>query len=154
MDLLGKTVLLTGASRGLGPHIARTLARRGANLALTARSADALGGVAAEVSALGVRSAVLPGDVADPAARQEIVDGARRDLGPIDVLVNNAGIETVSAYTSLSPEEIESMLRINLIAPLLLSRLVLPEMLARGAGHVVMMSSLGGKKGTPYSATA
>jgi short-subunit dehydrogenase len=73
--------------------------------------------------------------------------------GPIDILINNAGIEWVCEYTKMSAAQIEQMVQTNLIAPLIVSRLVLPEMIARGSGHVVMMSSLGGKKGSPYSAT-
>jgi len=74
-------------------------------------------------------------------------------MGPIDILINNAGMEWLSQYTNLSPDFIETMIQTNLVGPLILSRLVLPEMLERGRGHIVMMSSLGGKKGSPYTAT-
>ena len=152
-DLRGKNALLTGASRGLGPFIGRALARRGVNVALTARAADALQSVAHELTGLGVRTTAVPGDVNDAADRQRVVGQTRGELGSIDILINNAGMEWLSRYVSLSAEHIERMVQTNLVAPLLLSRLVLPEMLARGSGHIVMMSSLGGKKGSPYTAT-
>jgi len=152
MDLAGKTALLTGASRGLGPYIARAFAERGVHLALTARTADALEATAREATEFGVRAIAIPEDVTDPSGRMRLLERAGT-LGPIDILINNAGIEWVCQYTNMSVEEIERMVQTNLVAPLILSRLVLPDMIARGSGHVVMMSSLGGKKGSPYSAT-
>ncbi|MDH3653496.1 MAG: SDR family NAD(P)-dependent oxidoreductase [Myxococcales bacterium] len=152
MDLAGKTALLTGASRGLGPYIARAFAERGVHLALTARTADALEATAREATEFGVRAIAIPEDVTDPSGRMRLLERAGT-LGPIDILINNAGIEWVCQYTNMSVEEIERMVQTNLVAPLMLSRLVLPDMIARGSGHVVMMSSLGGKKGSPYSAT-
>jgi short-subunit dehydrogenase len=152
-DLRGKNAVLTGASRGLGPYIARALAQKGVNLALTARTADAVEATANEASALGVNAVAVPVDVTEPAGRQRLLEGAVAANGPIDILINNAGIEWVCEYTKMSAEQIEQMIQTNLIAPLILSRLVLPDMMTRGSGHVVMMSSLGGKKGSPYSAT-
>lgn len=152
-DLSGRSALLTGGSRGLGPHIARALAREGVNVALTARTADALGAVAEELAGLGVRTAVIPADVADPTVLPGLLERARSEMRAIDILVNNAGVEHIAGFTELSPQSIEGMIRINLIAPLLLARLLLPEMAERGSGHIVTLSSLGGKKGSPYSAT-
>jgi short-subunit dehydrogenase len=152
-DLRGRKVLLTGASRGLGVHIARALARCGADLALTARAAEPLENTAAEVRDLGVHAVALPADVSDSAARSRLLADAEVAIGPLDILVNNAGLERVSRYTALPLEDIENMVRTNLEAPLALARLALPGMIERGRGHVVMMSSLGGKKGSPYSAT-
>ena len=152
-DLRGKNAVLTGASRGLGPYIARALAQKGVNLALTARTADAVEATAKEATALGVNAVAIPLDVTEPAGRRRLLEGAVAANGPIDILINNAGIEWVCKYTTMSGEQIEQMIQTNLVAPLILSRLVLPDMIARGSGHVVMMSSLGGKKGSPYSAT-
>ncbi len=149
----GAHALVTGGSRGLGPHIARALAREGVNLTITARSEAALREVAEALAAHSVRACAIPADVGDEAARRRLVEQAESALGPIDILVNNAGIERIVSYVTLSREEIEAMIQTNLVAPLLLSRLVLEKMIERGRGHVVMMSSLGGKKGSPYSAT-
>ena len=153
MDLRGKNAILTGASRGLGPYIARALATKSVNLALTARTADALEATAHEVRALGVGAVAVPADVNDPAGRTLLLEQAAAAHGPTEILINNAGIEWVCEYAKLSPELIEQMIQTNLVAPLVLARLALPEMVARGSGHIVMMSSLGGKKGSPYSAT-
>lgn len=152
-ELRGKNALLTGASRGLGPYIARALAQKGVNLALTARTADALVATAKQVSELGVLANAVPADVTDEASRERLLEEARAMNGPIDILVNNAGVEWVCEYAKMSDARIEQMIQTNLVAPLMLSRMLLPEMIARGVGHVVMMSSLGGKKGSPYSAT-
>jgi short-subunit dehydrogenase len=149
----GTHALVTGGSRGLGPYIARALAGEGVNLTLTARSADSLRQVAEELAGGAARVHSIAADVCDDGARRELVEEAESTLGPIDILVNNAGIEAIVPYTDLPPDHIEAMIRTNLEAPLILSRLVLEGMIERGRGHVVMMSSLGGKKGSPYSAT-
>jgi len=149
----GAHALVTGGSRGLGPYIARALAGEGAHLTLTARSADSLRKVAEELAGGARRVHWIAADVCDDGARRKLVEEAESALGPIDILVNNAGIEWIVSYTDLSPERIEAMVRTNLLAPLILSRLVLEGMIERRRGHVVMMSSLGGKKGSPYSAT-
>jgi len=149
----GAHALVTGGSRGLGPHIGRALADAGANLTLTARSADSLRQVAEELAGDATRVHAIAADVCDDVARRKLIEEAESTLGPIDILVNNAGIEWIVPYTDLSPDRIEAMVRTNLVAPLILSRLVLEGMIERGRGHVVMMSSLGGKKGSPYSAT-
>ena len=149
----GAHALVTGGSRGLGPYIARALASEGANLTLTARSADSLRRVAEELTGGGTRVQTIAADVCDEGARRGLLEEAESGLGPIDILVNNAGIEAIVSYTDLSPAQIETMVRTNLVAPLILSRLVLDGMIQRGRGHLVMMSSLGGKKGSPYSAT-
>lgn len=152
-QISGKTVLLTGGSRGLGPHIARNLSREGADIALTARSKNDLNAAAEEIRRNGTRVEIFPADIADEKERERLLDDVQSVFGGIDILVNNAGVEWVSAYTDLAPGFIESMVRTNLIAPMLLTRLVLPVMLARGSGHVVNMSSLGGKRGNPYGGT-
>jgi len=149
----GRHALVTGGSRGLGPHIARALAGEGANVTLTARSADSLREVAEELAGKAVRVHSIAADICDGEARRKLLEEAESTLGPIDILVNNAGIELIISYTDLPPDRIQAMIDTNLVAPLMLSRLVLERMIERGCGHVVMMSSLGGKKGSPYSAT-
>ncbi len=149
----GAHALVTGGSRGLGPYIARALAGEGAKLTLTARSAASLREVAEELAGKATRVHSIAADVCDDGARRRLLEEAESVLGPIDILVNNAGIELIVPYTDLPPDRIETMIDTNLVAPLILSRLVLERMIERGRGHVVMMSSLGGKKGSPYSAT-
>ncbi len=149
----GKVVLLTGGSRGLGPYIANALAKEGADIALTARTEETLDCVIGDLGQLGVKASCYSADITDPESRLKLVESVRRDFGQIDILVNNAGIEWISAYADLEPGAIEQMITTNLIAPMLLTRLILPEMLARESGYIVTISSLGGFKGSPYSAT-
>ncbi len=149
--LKGKTAIVTGASRGLGPYIARALGDRGMNLVLAARSREGLESVAAELRSRGVETAVVPCDVTDAAAREALVGEAEAAFGGVHVLVNNAGIESTFPYHRLPPTEIERVIAVNLIAPMLLTRLVLPRMLAQREGHIVNIASLAGKQGPPYN---
>jgi short-subunit dehydrogenase len=142
--------VLTGASRGIGVVIAEALADAGAELVVAARSAQELDEVAERVSRRGRRVVAVPTDVADQAALERLVASARRELGGIDLLVNNAGIETFAYYEDLSVAEIDRYLAVNLRAPMQLSRMVLPEMLERNRGHLVHIASLAGLGPTPY----
>ncbi len=156
-DLRGRTALVTGASGGLGAHLARRLAREGMHVALTARREAELSALAVELGALGVRSAALPADLSDLSQIDPLLERAQDALGPLDLLLNNAGLELAGAFTTLTREELTGMVDLNLTAPLLLSHRVLPGMLARGRGHVVFISSVAGKLGPaydePYAAT-
>jgi short-subunit dehydrogenase len=148
-DLRGTNAILTGASRGLGVLIAHALADEGVNLALAARSADALERVRADIAAKGVRAVAVPTDVADQAQQDALLATAEGELGPIDILVNNAGLEGIHRFEDYPVEEMVKLLDVNLTAPLLLTRKVLPGMLERGRGHIVQISSLAGKGGFP-----
>ena len=156
-DLRACVALVTGASGGLGTHIARGLARSGADVIVTGRREDALAEVASELSGLGVQALAVAADVADPDQLDSLVEQGEAKLGGIDVLVNNAGVEIPSAFTNYTREELTEMVAVNLTAPLLLTQRLLPGMLARGRGHVVFISSVAGKLGTayqvPYAAT-
>ncbi len=153
----GQTALITGASKGIGVYIARALALKGMDLVLAARSASELELVRRDVEALGVTAIAVPTDVSDQKALDSLVDRAVHEFGSIDVLMNNAGIERVATYDRLSLEDIEHMIRVNLHAPMALTRMILPDMLARNRGHIVNMSSAAGVLPTsynePYSAT-
>jgi short-subunit dehydrogenase len=151
-DVRGRRALVTGASRGIGPHIARALAREGAHLALTARDAGALRSLVAEFSASGVRATGLPADLRSAADRERLVLEAGDVLGGIDILVNNAGLDSSGPFVSLAAGTIAATIETNLTAPMHLTALVLPGMLERGAGHVVNIASLAGKKAVPYEA--
>ncbi len=153
----GQTVLLTGASGGLGTVMTETFARFKVNLALVAYPGTGLEDLRTSVVRNGGRAIAITADLANPERRHEVLETVRRELGPIDILVNNAGIEFTSAYHDLSEQQICDVLAINLEAPMILSRLVLPDMLQRRQGHIVNMSSLAGKSGPafqePYAAT-
>lgn len=142
MELRDSTVLLTGATGGLGHAIARACAARGASLVLTGRKTDVLAKLAAELGA--ERIAV---DLADRAQLEALLDAH----GDADVLVANAGIPATGGITELTPAQIDVMLDVNLRAAILMANRMVPAMLSRGAGHVVFMSSLSGKVPSPYS---
>lgn len=149
----GKFVLLTGASRGLGPRIARALAEHGAHLALAARSEEQLQSTRNNLSDFPVRTIAIPGDLTQPAYRQDLIAATLAAFGRLDILINNAGVETEGAYLDLSWEAIQENLEINLLAPMQLTYLALPHMLAQQQGHVVNIASIAAKAGTPYAAT-
>ncbi|MEQ1507800.1 MAG: SDR family NAD(P)-dependent oxidoreductase [Myxococcota bacterium] len=146
-DLTGKVVVLTGASRGIGTAIARRLATDGARLVLAARDEDGLRKVAAAVGA----AKIVPCDVTVPADRERLIREAS-EVGPIDVLVNTAGIEIPVSVVDHRPEDVDRELAVNLLAPIHLTKAVLPSMIARGTGVIAMMSSMSGKSPTPYNA--
>ncbi len=149
--------MVTGASGGLGAHLARRLAREGMDVALVARREPELSALAEELEKLGVRAAALPADLSDLDQVDPLIERAETALGPLDLLVNNAGVESVGAFTVYTREELTATIDLNLTAPMLLTHRVVPGMLARGRGHVVFVSSLGGKAGPaydePYAAT-
>ncbi len=152
-DLSGALALVTGASRGIGPRIAEALARAGVQrMALVARDADALEQVASRLRAAGVRALAFPADLTRSADRAALIPRVEAALGPIDVLVNDAGVETVGPFVGLAADAIFATVELNLTAPMHLARLVLPGMLRRGGGHLVNIASIAGKKGAPYEA--
>jgi short-subunit dehydrogenase len=148
MDVSGKTVLLTGATGGLGQAIARTFAARGARLVLTGRRTDVLEPLAAELDAR-----TIAVDLSVP----EEVDRLIAESDDVDVLIANAALPASGRIERFTVEEIDRALNVNLRAPILLSRALAPAMADRGGGHIVLMSSLSGKAamagGSLYSAT-
>jgi short-subunit dehydrogenase len=150
MELEGKTAILTGASRGIGKHLALRLAREGVHLALAARSAGDLEKVAADVSLTGVRSITVPTDVTRRSDLERLVERAEGELGDLDILINNAGIECVGYFERIDPSVIESAVQTNLTAPILLAQLAAQRMLPRGRGHIVNIASTAAKVHRPY----
>jgi uncharacterized protein len=152
VDLRGKVGILTGASRGIGAVLAETLAKKGVHLALAARSPDDLESTASRVTEAGVRAVVVPTDVTIPGDLENLADRATADLGPVDVLVNNAGVEHYAHFEREDPQQIDTIIRTNLLAAELLTRFVLPGMIERRRGHIVNISSAAGKTAVPYNA--
>lgn len=149
----GATGIVTGASRGLGRLIAVALAERGVNLALAARTEEALEATRSAVSRCGVRAVPVRCDVTRQDDLQNLVDTTVRELGPPDLLINNAGIEAVANLHDMTLPEIENVMVTNSISPMLLTRLVVPHMTERKSGHIVNISSTAGKIGMPYFST-
>lgn len=139
MDLKDAHVVITGASRGIGAALADAFAARGARLTLAARSLPALEEVAARTG-----GAVVQADLADPAVVDGFIARIEAEHGPVDVLVNNAGVDVTGAFMELTTDDLERLIRLNAITVADLSRQVLPGMVERGRGHIVQMSSLAG----------
>ncbi|HKP64930.1 MAG TPA: SDR family NAD(P)-dependent oxidoreductase [Polyangiales bacterium] len=150
-DLKGRNAIVTGASRGLGVHIARGLAAEGVNLVLIARSSDAISSLAQELGQSGIKALPLAADLADTTGLDAVIERAEAELGPIDILVNNAGIDGIRIFADESAAQTEQMVRTNLLSPMLLTHKLLPRLLARKSGHVVNIASLAGKSSAPYS---
>lgn len=158
-DFAGTVVLITGASRGIGRALALAFARRGAHLVLAARSAGELDAVAAEARALNpqVDALAVPTDVTDLAALEHLTERALAHFGRVDVLVNNAGVLIGGRIADLPVEVLDRHIDVNLTAPVRLTWLVLPHMLARDSGLIINMVSVGGRAAGPnfaaYAAT-
>lgn len=149
-ELSGRVALLTGASGGIGRAIAERLAREGVDLVLTGRRPDALSATAEAVAALGRRAEIVPADLRDPAAVASLPAAAEAALGPIDVLVNNAGIDFADRFESTPPEELQATVEVNLVVPMLLTQALVPGMVERGQGHVVFVASAAGRYGVAF----
>jgi len=139
----GSTVLLTGASGGIGEAIARALAQRGARVLVSGRRADRLEALAAK---LGSGAAALPADLAERGAVAALAEAAERQAaGGVDVLVANAALPASGPIDDFTPDQIDRALDVNLRAPIQLARALVPAMVERGRGHVLLVSSLSGK---------
>ncbi len=148
MKIAGSTVLLTGATGGLGQAIARALSERGASLIVTGRRSEVLDPLAAE---LGARALAV--DLSDRAELLRLL----AEAGDVDILVANAALPASGPVESFSVAEIDRALDVNLRAPIVMAHGLIPGMVARGRGHLLFMSSLSGKAATPatglYSAS-
>jgi uncharacterized protein len=148
VSVLGGTVLLTGATGGIGHAIARVIADRSPDLILTGRRTEVLEPLAAD---LGARV------VACDLARREDVERLIEQLGRVDVLIANAGVPASGLLIELTQDQIDRMLEVNLRAPIAVARALAPGMVERRRGHMVFVSSLSGRAVSPsssvYSAT-
>jgi len=145
MELRGTNVLVTGAAGGLGRYIARALAAQGANLALSDLPGEPLDARVEEVRGFGARVEAAPADLGKQGQRRELIGQAEEAIGPLDVLVNNAGLEFVGPYPQEPLARIDLITKVNLLAPMELTRIVLPGMLERRRGHIVNLASVAGK---------
>ena len=140
-----RSVLVTGASAGIGAALARTYATRGWDVILTARRRAPLEALAAELAGSGAAAEVMPADLSDPAAPRELFDAiAARDLR-VDGLVNNAGFSRTSGFLRTDPADHAAMIRVMLTAPVELARLFAPGMVERSFGRILNVASLAGQ---------
>jgi short-subunit dehydrogenase len=142
MKISGATVLLTGATGGIGHAIARAVAAQGGSLILTGRRADVLEPLSRELNAR-----ALAVDLVEPSE----VDRLASEAGEVDIVIANAALPASGALESFTMHEIDRALAINLRAPIALTHALMPAMVARGRGHLVYISSLSGKAATPVS---
>lgn len=149
-DLRGKTVLITGGSRGLGLVMAREFASEGAQLAICARDEAELERARADLNKLGARVIAVPCDVTERAQVNEMVSIVRDHYGQIDVLVNNAGVIQVGPLEVMTLEDYEEAMKVHFWGPLYTTLAVLPEMRRRRDGRIVNISSIGGKISVPH----
>ena len=150
IDLHGRTVLITGASRGLGLVLAREFAREGAQVALCARDWDELKRAVDDLRERGARAVAIQCDVGDRAQVERMVHFVQERFGGIDVLVNNAGIIEVGPMEEMNLQDYADAMQTNFWAPLFTSMAVLPQMRARGEGRIVNIASIGGKISVPH----
>ena len=137
-----RVAFVTGASAGIGAATARALGALGWSVGIGARRTERLEAVAADIDAAGGHAFAHVLDVSDPASLQKFFDAAEQALGPVDVLVNNAGVCHPGLLHEVAPEDLEDELKTNLLGPILLSRLAIKSLLARSApGDVVFVSS-------------
>ena len=152
MNLDGRHVVITGASRGLGAAMADQFAAKGATLTLVARTVSGLDEVAARTG-----GRVHPADLSDPAQVEGLIGRIEAKAGPVDVLVNNAGIDLTGAFVDMPMSDIQRMVQLNAITVAELTRQALPGMIERSGGHVLQVSSMAGTGTFPgiavYAAT-
>ncbi len=149
-DLSGLTALVTGASSGLGARFAQVLAQAGARVAITARRADRLGDLERSIREAGGTAASVALDVTDPATIAPAIDRAEAALGPVQILINNAGMNIQSFATDLSVEDYDRIMDTNVRGAFLMAQEVGRRMIARGeGGQIVNIASIGAEKVLP-----
>ncbi|MCU1456210.1 MAG: short-chain dehydrogenase/reductase [Actinomycetia bacterium] len=159
--LAGRVAIVTGASRGIGAHIATAFGAEGAAVALVARTRSASAGsepgtleeTAAAIEARGGRAHLIVADVLDPTSPARVVAETEAALGPCDILVNNALVSTMAPLETIDVQAVRDMLEGQVLTPLALAQLVLPGMRARGAGWIINLTSKGSRlpPGPPFS---
>ena len=155
MDIKNKNILITGASRGIGRYIAKASARRGGNIALLALPSDLvlLQGLEKELKTqFGVKTKSFAADLSDFKQMDNAVESILKEFGKIDILISNAAIESVGIFEHQTEQSITDTITVNLTAPILMAKKLLPKMISQKSGHIVVISSFAGKIGSPYQA--
>jgi short-subunit dehydrogenase len=149
MSLAGQVAVVTGASSGIGRALAKVLAAEGCKVGLVARRRDQLESLAAEIASAGGTAAVGVADVSDRGQTRAGVGEVTAQLGPVDLLVANAGVGAPTFLNPMNVSDVEKMFRVNVLGVVYALDAVLPAMLARRRGHVAAVSSLAAYKGLP-----
>jgi len=146
----GRVALVTGGGRGIGRAVVLALARAGARVAVAARTIPEIEEVASEAAALGPKAIFLPLDMADRAAFPRVAKEVAAALGPIGILVNNAGVHVHAPVHAMEDADWDAILAVNLTGPVLLTRACLPQLYGHGWGRVINVASVAGKIGLKY----
>ena len=150
-NLQGKNAIITGAGKGIGRAIAIALATEGVNVGLIARTENDLQKVADKVQATAVKAAIATADITDIAAVATAVEKLKAELGPIDILINNAGTASFGGFMELDPTQWENIVKVNLFGVYYATRAVLPQMMERKSGDIINIASTAGLKGAPQT---
>lgn len=150
-SIRGKIAVITGASKGIGRAIAIALAAEGVHVGLISRTGKDLLELKDELKKYAVKTAIAITDVADIQAVNEAIVNIQKELGNIDILINNAGIAKFGKFLDLEPSEWEDQIRVNLFGVYYVTRAVLPQMIERQTGDIINISSSAGLKGSPLT---
>jgi short-subunit dehydrogenase len=151
MRIDSRVAVITGASSGIGAELARQLAAAGVRVGLTARRAERLQSLAEAIRQSGGTAAVAPADAADAQATRSAIARLEENLGPIDLLVANAGVGVSTPGWLFKADDFDTMVRVNLVGAAVAFETVLPGMLSRGRGHLVGVSSLAAFRAPPLN---
>lgn len=150
-SLKGKKAIITGAGKGIGRSTALALAKEGVSLGLIARTETDLQDVAKEAKAEGVQVSIATADVSKNNEVVSAIEHVTKELGSVDILINNAGIAKFGGFLELDVEEWERIIQVNLFGMYYVTRAVLPKMIAQESGDIINMSSTAGEKGGPVT---
>jgi 3-oxoacyl-[acyl-carrier protein] reductase len=150
-SLKGKTALITGAGRGIGRAAAIALAKEGVNIGMIGLTLANLEKVTTELEEYGVNVSGAVADVSDIESVQHAVEHVTEEIGPIDILINNAGIAKFGGFLELEPQEWEKIIQVNLMGTYNVTRAVLPGMIERKTGDIINVASTAGQKGAPVT---
>lgn len=149
-NLTGRRAIVTGASSGIGCELAIEIARRGANVVLFARRADRLAETEAAIAKLGRRAVCVVGDVTDQDARRRALEAAKRELGGLDILINNAGIAAHGRFAESNPDRVRPIFEVNFFAPVEFIREALPLLREGREPLIVNIGSILGERAAPH----
>jgi 3-oxoacyl-[acyl-carrier protein] reductase len=150
-SIKGKIAYITGAGRGIGKATALEFAREGVHVGLIARTESALEQVAEEARSFGVKVSVAPADISDMEQVESAVSRLQDELGPADILINNAGIGTHGKFLEIDPENWKRTFEVNVFGTYYVTRAVLPQLIEKNRGDIINISSSSGLKGTANS---